>query len=82
MKNSKSEQKFVIKKDTPIIEITERFPDIGSYLVDEYGFFCIGCPLSVTETIYDGALVHGLTESEAEELIRELNSMIMHPISH
>lgn len=68
--------KFKIKKDTPIIEITERFPHLAEFLINDYGFFCVGCPLSYEETIFQGALVHGYSEEEAAELVRELNSLI------
>ncbi|MBD3280848.1 DUF1858 domain-containing protein [Candidatus Dojkabacteria bacterium] len=67
--------KFEITKEVPIIEITERFPKIAEFLVEEYGFHCIGCPLSYMETLGDGMIVHGLDEAEQDELIRRLNGL-------
>lgn len=71
----KSKNKFEITADVPIIEVTERFPHIADFLVEEYGFHCIGCPLSYMETMGDGMMVHGLDETEQEGLLRKLNDM-------
>lgn len=70
----KKEYKFT--KDTPIIEIAELFPNVAEYLLEEYGFHCIGCPLSFMETLGEGVVVHGLTPEETDKLIEELNQMI------
>ena len=70
-----TKKQFKITRDVPIIEITERFPTLADYLVDEYGFHCIGCPLSYMETLGDGMMVHGLDETEQDGLLRKLNEM-------
>jgi len=72
----KTEAKFVIDEDTIMAEIAERYPEIADFLVQEYGFHCIGCPLSFGETLFEGAMVHGLTVDEKEELLDRVNSMI------
>lgn len=68
--------KFVIDENTIMAEIAERFPHIAEYLVEEYGFHCIGCPLSFSETLAEGAMVHMLDDEEKQELIEKLNEMI------
>lgn len=62
--------------DTPIAELAELFPVVAEYLMLEYGFHCIGCPLSYFETIGDGAQVHNLTEDEVEKLLDKVNKII------
>ena len=69
--------KFEITKDQPIIEITERYPHIAEYLVAELNFHCINCPLAYMETLEEGMMVHGLDETEQEELLRKLNEMLV-----
>jgi len=76
MKKAKKDRKFIITADTPIIEITERSEEASDFLVDQYGFFCVGCPLAYSETIGEGAMVHGLDEEDIKKLIEELNKMI------
>ncbi|MBN1331850.1 DUF1858 domain-containing protein [Candidatus Dojkabacteria bacterium] len=73
--STKSKTDFEITRDIPIIEITERFPEMADYLVEEYGFHCIGCPLSYMETLGEGMIVHGLDEAEQESLLKELNKL-------
>lgn len=66
---------YKITKDSPIIEITERFPHLAEFLQNEYGFHCIGCPLSYMETLGEGMMVHGLNDDEQEDLVKKLNKM-------
>lgn len=74
--NKKSAKKYQITEKTPIIEITERFPHIANFLVEEYEFHCIGCPLSYMETLGEGMIVHGLDEDEQKSLVAKLNKLI------
>ncbi len=74
MNNGKKKYKFT--RTTPIIEIAEVAPQVAQFLQDEYGFHCIGCPLSYEETIEEGAYVHGFDEEEIDELINKINAMV------
>ncbi|MDP3998280.1 MAG: DUF1858 domain-containing protein [bacterium] len=41
----------------------------------KYGLHCIGCQGASFETIEEGATVHGMTDSEIEKLVNELNAV-------
>lgn len=75
MKKAKKTE-FSITGDTLIIDITERFPELADFLVQEYGFMCIGCPLAFEETLAQGAFVHGLDEKQIDLMIKKMNEMI------
>lgn len=71
---SKSEKQY-IKPETSIQDISEQFPDIADYLVDEYGFHCTHCFLSEFESLEEGAAVHGIFDEDFQELLDEVNHM-------
>jgi hybrid cluster-associated redox disulfide protein len=77
MKTSKT--KKVLKKsgkkitaDMKIGDLIEENPEAMETLY-EVGFGCVGCPMSVYETIGQGAAVHGMTKKDVQELVKELN---------
>lgn len=39
----------------------------------EAGMSCIGCPMAMSETLEDGCLAHGMSNSEIDKLIKKLN---------
>lgn len=43
-------------------------------ILGRYGLHCIGCHLSVTETIEQGMRAHGMDDAKINKLIEELNS--------
>jgi hydroxylamine reductase len=65
-----------ITKNTLIAEITEKYPEIGEVLVEDYGFHCVGCFASEMETFEQGAQVHGYTDKEIKEMLSTLNKLI------
>jgi hybrid cluster-associated redox disulfide protein len=42
-------------------------------VLGSYGLHCIGCRLSVSETIEQGMKAHGMDDSMVDKLIVELN---------
>jgi len=65
-----------ITKDTIIAEVTEKYPEIGEVLMEDYGFHCVGCGGAEMESISDGAMVHGMTKKETTEMIKALNLLV------
>jgi hybrid cluster-associated redox disulfide protein len=65
-----------ITKNTLMAEIVEVYPELGEVLEGDYGFHCIGCFASEMETLEQGALVHGLTKKELDDLVVTLNGLI------
>ncbi|MEK6945443.1 MAG: DUF1858 domain-containing protein [Nanoarchaeota archaeon] len=61
-----------ITADMKIGDLIEENPEAMETLYD-VGFGCVGCPMSVHETIEQGAAVHGMTKKDVEELVKELN---------
>jgi len=68
-KQKKSEKKNEINKKMSFAEILEKKPEAASLLM-ERGMHCCGCPMSIQETLEQGACAHGL---DADELVKELN---------
>ena len=62
-----------ITKNTLILEIAERYPQLVEILVEKYGLHCLGCSLSAVETIEEGAMGHGLNRKEVKKMMLELN---------
>lgn len=70
------ETKNSINSESSIAEIAEKHPDIANYLVEEYGFHCTSCFLSEFENFEDGAMVHGISGVDFEDLLKEVNEMV------
>ena len=81
-KNSKSKKKSVkkvakskkpiLKKEMTFAEIMHKSQDAARKLAEK-GMFCGGCPMAMMETLEQGALAHGLSEKELDNLLKELN---------
>ena len=57
-------------------EIVEKYPELAEALTEDYGFHCVGCFASEMETLEQGAMVHGMTKKEINELVVTLNGLI------
>ena len=69
-------QKIEITKDILIGELVENYPELAKVLVEEYGFHCIGCMAAGMETLEEGATVHGLSEKEIKEMVKNLKELV------
>ena len=69
MKKTKQKTSDEISKKMSFAEILEKKPEAASFLM-ERGMHCCGCPMSMQESLEQGAMVHGL---DADELVKELN---------
>lgn len=61
-----------INKDMTFGELLQAHPDAAPVL-GSYGLHCIGCRLSVSETIEQGMKAHGMDDSMIDKLVAELN---------
>lgn len=61
-----------IKKETMMSEILINGPEAAGILFDA-GMHCVGCPMSMSETLEQGCLAHGMDENEIEKLVERLN---------
>ena len=64
-----------ITKDMIISEALKQHPKLVEVFF-EYGLGCMGCPMSQMESIENGAMAHGLSENEVEDLIKAANKTI------
>lgn len=65
-----------ITKNTLIAEIVEKYPELGEVLVEDYGFHCIGCFAAESETLEQGAMVHGFDAAEIKKIVATLNGIL------
>lgn len=61
-----------VTKDMKINEVIRVNPKAAEVLF-EAGLMCIGCPMSMQETVREGCLAHGIGEKKIDEIIKELN---------
>lgn len=73
MADKKIKQK--ITKNILILEIAERYPKLTDVLIEKYGLHCLGCSMSAVETLAEGAMGHGMTKKEIEEMVADLNAL-------
>ena len=64
-----------IKKDMKIGEVTEKFTDAISVLL-ENGIHCIGCAAAHWENLEQGLTMHGKSEEEINAIIVKMNKII------
>ncbi len=67
--------KILITKDMIIGQFAEQYPVLVDVLIEDYGFHCIGCGMSGLETLEQGAAVHGMTNKEIKEMVKNLNEL-------
>ena len=65
-------QEAKITKDMTFGEVLKKHPETVKTFF-EYGMHCFGCHLSVSETIEQGAMAHGV---EVDKLIDDLNKTV------
>lgn len=68
--------KVKITKDILILDLVEKNPGLAEVLTEDYGFHCVGCMAASMETLEQGALVHGMTEDQIDEMVEKLNEKL------
>ncbi|MEK6832480.1 MAG: DUF1858 domain-containing protein [Nanoarchaeota archaeon] len=64
-----------ITRKTDMHELLMKKPELAGILFQS-GMGCVGCPMSMGETIEEGCKVHGMNDKEIDKLIKELNKKI------
>lgn len=54
----------------------EQFPLAAEVLAVEYGLHCVSCAARGIDTLEQGAKLHGLADTDIDELIRDLNERL------
>jgi len=64
-----------ITKKTDIHELLMKKPELAGILF-QAGMGCVGCSMSMGETLEEGCKVHGMNAKEIDKLIEKLNKKI------
>ena len=64
-----------ITKTMTFGELLSEYPQAGRVLAEK-GLHCIGCHIAVTESVEDGARVHGLSDAEIDAMIEEIKASV------
>jgi hybrid cluster-associated redox disulfide protein len=64
-----------VTKDTNLADLLFKHPATAEVLTD-FGLHCVGCFASSFDTIEAGALVHGFSQKDIEELVARLNEVV------
>ena len=65
-----------INKDMTFAEALQISGHKGAEIMTRWGLHCVGCPGAANETIEQGCAVHGLSESDAERMVDEINKAL------
>lgn len=61
-----------ITRDMNIGEIMTRFPEAAEIMMS-YGLHCIGCAISMYETLEMGCKTHGMSDEDIDNLVEDIN---------
>ena len=61
-----------ITKKTDIHGLLMKKPELAELLFQS-GMGCVGCPMSMGETLEEGCKVHGMSDKEIDKLIDKMN---------
>ena len=68
----KGERQMAITKSMAIAEILHQHPECAQVMLN-HGLHCVMCHAAAGETLEQGALAHGFSPEQVEELVKELN---------
>lgn len=76
MITSMKSKKIEINKEMLILDLAENYPELVEVLTFDYGMHCIGCRAAASESLEEGAKVHGMSTKEIDEMVKNLNKII------
>ncbi|MAE13538.1 hypothetical protein CMO92_03155 [Candidatus Woesearchaeota archaeon] len=70
----KNTQKKIVKitKKMAIADIISRHPEAAEILLSR-GLHCVGCQASAFENLEEGAMAHGMSDKEIDEIVDQIN---------
>ena len=63
---------FYLSRDIPISEITQKSSKAVE-LLGVYGLHCTNCFFNASDTVENGAKMHGMSDEEIDSMIEEIN---------
>jgi hybrid cluster-associated redox disulfide protein len=70
-----SNSTYVLTKTQILRKVADESPRAAELLAD-YGLHCISCFFSEYDTLETGARVHGMTDSEVDDMVAEINEQM------
>lgn len=64
-----------ITKETPIKLLIKEHPEAIEILM-AYGLQCVNCHFSEFDTLADGAMLHGLSDKDIKDIIKDVNESL------
>lgn len=68
--------KQYITENTMISEVVENYPEVAEILTEDYGFHCVSCFAAEMETVGMGAMGHGMTQEEIDDMLLTVNDFV------
>lgn len=65
----------LVRPDMTIGEAVSKYPQSAQIMLS-YGLHCVGCHVNPYETIEQGAMGHGMTNQDVNQMIKEINKNI------
>jgi hybrid cluster-associated redox disulfide protein len=65
----------MIKKEMLIGDVVSKYPDTAVVMMNN-GLHCIGCHVSLSESIEEGASAHGLSAKDIDEMVKQMNKAL------
>lgn len=64
-----------ITREINILDLVHQYPEAVPVLI-EAGLHCIGCQLSMYDTLEQGCAIHGMDEETVDRLVKEMNERV------
>jgi hybrid cluster-associated redox disulfide protein len=64
-----------ITRKTNMNELLMKRPELAGLLVQS-GMGCVGCPMSMGETIEEGCEAHGMSDKDIDKLVEKMNAKV------
>ena len=64
-----------ITKETNIAKLLNEFPETAG-VFEEYNLHCVGCMAASFDSIEHGAVLHGISPEEIDNLVEDLNLVV------
>ena len=68
-------KKNKITKNMTFQDVIEKHPNAAEVMI-KYGLHCIGCHVASWETIEQGAKGHGMSDSDIDNMVDEMNKAV------
>ncbi len=65
-----------VTKDSVLGDVAKSYPQAAEIML-EYGLHCVGCFANAYDTVEMGARIHGMTETEVDEMVGRINDAIV-----